>query len=136
MLIRKIEMKDLDEVYKLLNELYENKIGYNVFIEKYKNSLDGNDFYGIVAEENNKIFGTLIARIVNRLVKSQNTLFVDEKNRQMGIGKMLLQNAIDYAKKKSCETLELTSYIPNESAHKFYENNGLIKHSYKFKKKL
>ena len=44
--------------------------------------------------------------------------------------------AVDYAKNNDCEVIELTSYIDNENAHRFYENNNFIKHSYKFKQYL
>jgi Acetyltransferases len=141
MLIRKIEMRDLDEVYKLLNELYENKIQYSIFVKKYKKSLNEDGFYGIVAEEDTKVVGVLIARIIDRLVKSKYTLFaddliVDKKYRQRGIGKLLLENATVHAKKINCETFELTSYITNENSHKLYESNGFKKQHYKFKKNL
>jgi len=47
-----------------------------------------------------------------------------------------LQNAVDYARINNCNVVELTSYIDNEKAHKFYETNNFVKHSYKFKKYL
>ena len=52
--IRMIKLEDLDSVFKLLDELYENKIEYSKFTQKYKDSLKDNSFYGIVAiDENN-----------------------------------------------------------------------------------
>lgn len=139
--IRKITLNDIGAVFELLNELYENRIQYSVFASKYKYCLSDNDFYGIVAEENNRIVGVLISRLINRLVKEKNILFIDDfivdKNyRNGGIGKLLLQDAINYAIKKDCETVELTSYISNENSHRFYENNGFKKQHYKFKKYL
>ena len=138
-MIRKLELNDLEEVFELLNELYENKIEYSIFIEKYKESLKDDKFYGIVAIENNKVVGVLISRIINRLAKKKNILFIDdlivnEKNRNAGIGKLLIQNAMDYAVSTDCESLELTSLISNTNAHRFYENNGFEKRQYKFKK--
>ena len=61
----------------------------------------------------------LISRLINRLVKTKNILFIDdlivnEDCRNCGIGKLLIQNAINYAIAKDCETVELTSYITNE----------------------
>ena len=53
-----------------------------------------------------------------------------------GIGKSLLNNAINYAKEKGCDVIELTSGFSRESAHRFYERNGLSKGSYKFKMNL
>ena len=38
-MIRKIELKDLEAVFELLDELYENKIDYSIFVEIYKSSL-------------------------------------------------------------------------------------------------
>lgn len=140
-MIRKLELKDLEEVFELLDELYENKIEYSIFVEKYKSSLKDNNFYGIVAVEDNKVVGVLISRIINRLAKKKNILFIDdlivnEKYRNTGIGKLLIQNAMDYAVSIDCESLELTSLISNTNAHRFYENNGFEKRQYKFKKHL
>ncbi|MCI9016342.1 MAG: GNAT family N-acetyltransferase [Clostridia bacterium] len=140
-MIRKLELKDIEEVFELLNELYKNKIEHSIFIEKYKESLNDDKFYGIVAIEDNKVVGVLISRIINRLVKKRNILFIDdlivnEKYRNKGIGKLLIQVAINYATSKDCETVELTSYILNVNAHRFYENNGFEKNNYKFKKYL
>ena len=140
-MIRKLELKDLEEVFELLDELYENKIEYSIFVEKYKSSLKDDNFYGIVATEDSKVVGVLIARAINRLAKRKNILFIDdlivnEKYRNTGIGKLLIQNAVDYAVSIDCESLELTSLISNTNAHRFYENNGFEKRQYKFKKHL
>ena len=35
-MIKKLELKDIEEVFELLNELYKNKIEHSIFIEKYK----------------------------------------------------------------------------------------------------
>ena len=139
--IRKTKLEDLDSVFELLNELYENKIEYSKFTQKYKDSLEDSSFYGIVAIENNKVVGVLISRIINRLAKKKNILFIDdlivnEKCRNIGIGKLLIQTATAYAISKDCGALELTRMIQNINAHRFYENNGFEKRQYKFKKSL
>lgn len=139
--IRKTKLEDLDSVFELLDELYENKMEYSKFTQKYKESLEDNSFYGIVAIENNKVVGVLISRVINRLAKKKNILFIDdlivnEKCRNIGIGKLLIQTATAYAISKDCGALELTSMIQNINAHRFYENNGFEKRQYKFKKSL
>lgn len=67
--IRMIKLEDLDSVFELLDELYENKIEYSKFTQKYKDSLKDNSFYGIVAIEENKVVGVLISRVISRLAK-------------------------------------------------------------------
>ncbi len=140
-MIRKLELKDLEEVFKLLDELYEHKIDYSLFTKKFKTSLDDDNFYGVVSVENNKVVGVLISRMINILAKKKNILFIDdlivnEKYRNAGIGKLLIQDATTYAISKDCGALELTSMIENVNAHRFYENNGFEKRQYKFKKHL
>ena len=139
--IRKIKLEDLDSVFELLNELYENKIEHSKFTQKYKESLEDSSFYGIVAIEENKVDGVLTSRVINRLAKKKNILFIDdlivnEQCRNTGIGKLLIQTATTYAISKDCGALELTSMIQNINAHRFYENNGFDKRQYKFKKRL
>ena len=139
--IRKIKLEYLDSVFELLDELYANKIEYSNFAQKYKDSLRDNSFYGIVAIGENKVVGVLISRVINRLAKKDNILFIDDlivnqKFRNTGIGKLLIQTATTYAISRDCGALELTSMLQNVNAHRFYENNGFEKRQYKFKKNL
>lgn len=141
MQIRKIELEDLDNVFYLLNELYGNKLKYDKFKEIYKLKLEDKNSYYIVAVIDNKIVGVLTSEINVQLHRERKQCFVedliiDKEYRNKGIGKALLQNAVDYAKENDCEVIELTSYIENENAHRFYEKNKFIKHSYKFKQYL
>ena len=85
-----------------------------------------------------KIVGVLISELQVQIHRSKKRgyiedLIVDENYRNQGIGKSLLENAINYAKDNDCEVVDLSSYITNDNAHRFYEKNGFIKHSYMFK---
>lgn len=136
--IRKITLNDMNRVFELLNELYENKLKYDKFVEIYKLKLNDENSYHIVAIIDNKIVGVLTSEIQIKLHRERKQSFIDDlivdKNyRNKGIGKALLQDAVDYAKKNNCEVIELTSFIKNENAHRFYERNNFVKHSYKFK---
>lgn len=139
--IRRFELKDLDEIFYVLNQLYTGKLKYEKFNEIYKLKLNDPYSYYIVAIENNKIVGVLTAELQVKLHRENMQCFVedlvvDKEYRNRGIGKSLLQNAIDYAKSNNCDVVELTTYLNNEKAIKFYEANDFIKHSYKFKRYL
>lgn len=139
--IRRFELKDLEEIFDVLNQLYTGKLKYEKFNEIYKLKLNDPYSYYIVAIENNKIVGVLTAELQVKLHRENMQCFVedlvvDKEYRNRGIGKALLQNAIDYAKSKNCNVVELTTYLNNEKAIKFYEANDFIKHSYKFKRYL
>ena len=136
--IRKIILEDLDEVYELMNILYKENLKYDRFKDIYKLKLQDKNSYYIVAVEENNIVGVLTSELQEKLHRERLQLFiedliVEEKRRNNGIGKALIENAVNYAKEKKCEVIELTSYKDNIKAHKFYENNGFINHSVKFK---
>lgn len=136
-----MRLEDIDYVYKLLNELYNGKIKYEIFTKIYIEKLSDKFSYNTVATQNNNVVGLLISNISVKMHRAKKCSFIDdlivnENYRNIGIGKSLLEDAVSYAKKKDCEVIELTSVLLNEKAHSFYENNGFKKHSYKFKQYL
>ena len=60
-------------------------------------------------------------------------LVINPKFQGKKYGTSLLNYAIELAKNEKCNVIELTSNFSREEAHKFYEKNGFIKSSYKFK---
>lgn len=140
-MIQKIQLEDLDSVYSLLNELYDSKIDYDIFSKKYIECLKDANVYGIVIKIDDKVVGVLISRIIDKLVRNNRTLFIDDLiidkgYRRKGYGKKLLSQAIDFAKNNDCRAVELTSHIENIGAHKLYQEAGFEKRHYKFKMKL
>ncbi len=63
-------------------------------------------------------------------------VFVDEKYRGRGIGKMIGKKAISLAKELGCYKIIATSRFPRESVHRFYESLGFKKWGYEFRKEL
>lgn len=136
--IRKVTLNDIDEFFRLLNEFYNNNLSYETFKKIYTRNIDDPKYYYTVAVNEGQIVGILISEFQEKLHRTKpqcfiDDLYVDSKYRNRGIGKKLLQDAIENAKENDCEVVELTSYRDNVDAHRFYENNNFIKHSYKFK---
>lgn len=136
--IRRITLDDLDKVYELMNSLYEGKLKYYKFNSIYKLKLQDKNSYYIVAIDNENIVGVLTSELQEKLHRERLQLFiedliVEETKRNKGIGKAMLENAVEFAKDNNCEVVELTTYKDNVKAHKFYESNGFINHSIKYK---
>lgn len=51
-------------------------------------------------------------------------LVVDERHRDAGIGRLLLEQAEAWARAKGCGTIRLRSNIIRKEAHQFYLNVG------------
>ncbi|MCZ4318056.1 GNAT family N-acetyltransferase [Aequorivita viscosa] len=63
-------------------------------------------------------------------------VIIDDAYRGRGIGKMLIDFVTDCAKKKSCNWVELNSYVYNFPSHKFFYNQGFVAKGYHFVKEL
>jgi GNAT superfamily N-acetyltransferase len=59
-------------------------------------------------------------------------LVVERAWRGEGVGRQLLQFAIDVCRSKCCFELSMSSRLGNEDAHRFYESVGLRKKGYTF----
>lgn len=63
-------------------------------------------------------------------------VIVDDEYRGKGIGKMLMEYVYEYARSKSCNWVELNTYVHNFPSHKFYYNQGFVAKGYHFIKEL
>ena len=51
-------------------------------------------------------------------------VIIDDKYRSSGIGRKFLELIEIWAKERSCNTIELNTYVQNSRSHKFYFNLG------------
>lgn len=63
-------------------------------------------------------------------------VIIDEKYRNQGIGKQMMQFVYEYAKSKNCNWVELNTYVHNFPSHKFYYNEGFVAKGYHFVKTI
>jgi GNAT superfamily N-acetyltransferase len=49
-----------------------------------------------------------------------------------GIGKLMMEFALQYAQEKGCYKMSLSSNLRREKAHLFYESLGFQKHGFSF----
>ena len=141
MQIDKCKQNDINEVYNLVCELEGTKFDYNDFKITFNNKIKNENTYCIVCRNENNILGFLNLNIDYQLhhngkIATIEELIVGNKHRSNGIGGLLLESAIAYAKNSKCKTIELTSNFSRERAHDFYTKNGFEKVSFKFKMEL
>lgn len=126
-----------------LCELIRNELGYtDVTADDVRSSiektLDSDDYFTIVVEDNGDICGYISAvreisleageyyRVIGLAVKSE--------YQGQGLGTALLTLAESNAKIKGARLITLSSQFKRTEAHEFYEKLGYIKTSYAFKK--
>src|SRR5262245_9848190 len=87
----------------------------------------------IVAENNSEIVGTLQLTYTPSMSfqggkrGTVESVRVDEKLRGQGIGRKMMQWAIERGKEKGCVSMQLTTNNDRTDAHRFYESLGFSK---------
>ena len=134
---RQAVIEDLPEIVRMLSDdfLGQKRERYEDPLSKsYKEA-----FREIEADPNNElIVAELDAHIIGTLQLTYTpsisfqggrrctveSVRVDEKYRGQGVGREMMQWAIERAKEKSCISMQLTTNAERTDAHRFYENLG------------
>lgn len=141
-IIRAADIKDFDDIYLLLMQLWPDKeLNKNDLIAVFSSGIKSQNYLYFCAELNSKAIGFCSLTYKNSLWQEGyigyiNEIVVDKSHRGKGIGTALLKAAINAAKEKGCKRIELDSAFQREEAHQFYEESGFEKRAYLFSKKL
>jgi GNAT superfamily N-acetyltransferase len=121
------ELFSLLELYRQLNsDDFINEITAKTVWENIKNQ----DIKYFVAKENGKIIASCYICIIPNLTRGGKSIgFIENmitnvKYRRKGIGKTVMENAIQYAKEQNCYKVLLQSGNKRTDAHPFYEKLG------------
>ena len=91
-----------------------------------------------VARDRQKIVGTFSLIIMENIIHIGGftglveSVVVHDQYRSRGIGKMMMEFAIQKCKESECYKMSLSSKLIRERAHAFYERLGFKKHGYSF----
>lgn len=97
------------------------------------------DYRVFVAELNGEVAGTYELLIMDNLAKRGRKsaivedVAVADKHRGCGIGKAMMQHAMQLAKHARCYKIVLSSNSQRAGAHAFYQAQGFQKHGYSFR---
>ena len=148
-IIRNSKISDSSSVYQLLciiADLHKNGRPdmFPNLISKYTptevgDRLSKNDNGVFVAEVDGEVKGYVFCDVVEEA--SGKTLYIDDlcvdpSSRRLGIGRMLVNKAKEYAKDKDCNCLLLNVWEFNENALHFYEDYGFLTRSRHMELKL
>jgi len=138
MIIRPANDNDLQSVLELYSQDDNQILEINnakIIFDKMKLYPDYKTY---VAEINREIVGTFALAIMDNLAHMGSKsgliedVFVLQSFQRQGIGKQMMEFAIEICKNNLCYKVFLSSNLKREKAHKFYENLGFKKHGYSF----
>lgn len=136
-IIRESKEEDSLSVYTLLRiiaDLHKNgrpdmfpDLVSKYTVDEVKERLSKSDNGVFVAEKEGSVVGYVFCYVIRE--GAVNTLYIDDlcvdpSARKMGIARILMDKAKEYAKEKNCAYLMLNVWEFNENAVRFYENYG------------
>ncbi len=140
-IIRKITESDYENVITIWNEVLEIPVTSETLRETYSAMTEDDRYCTFVAEVDGIVAGLITA--VHTLAighpggyVKMNGLGVLPEYRNLGIGRMLLEEVERFAIKKGAPYIGLASGIRRTDAHRFYEHLGYRKTSYWLRKAL
>jgi len=139
--IRKAEEGDLPQILNLYAQP-DMDDGKALSLEDAKNLFNKLKKYPeykiFVAIYENKIIGTFSLLIMDNLVHEGTpsgiveAVAVDPKYQGVGIGKKMMQFAMQRCREFGCYKLALSANMMRDKAHRFYESLGFDRHGYSF----
>jgi PhnO protein len=128
-MIRRSQITDKDEIYALICALENTVLDRQGFDDTFDAQSSDDGYICFVYEEDKTIEGAINMRIEKQLHHAGKVceimeLVVSETKRNRGIGKQLLQKAIETARNEGCKRIELSSSNWRTDSHRFYMENG------------
>lgn len=137
--IRIIEKKDILIIVPLLQKLGNYSVS-EVLLKERLQEMVQQSYECLGVFDGDKLVGTCglwfqTRHYAGRSVEMDHVI-IEDAYRSHGLGKRLFDFVSDYAKKKSCNWIELNSYVHNFPSHKFFYNQGFVAKGYHFVKEL
>lgn len=145
MVIETAKMENINEIAIIMKEIADIHINArpDIFKEKkvedlieyIKESLSSKKEWILVAKDEDVIKGILICKLKiienHPNLKNSKILWIDDLGvksiyQKQGIGKLLVNKAIELAKLNNCTRVDLNCWKLNENAIKFYKRIGML----------
>ena len=131
-MIREIEEKDLDGLFRLYTQLHNNQIPEKnpEITALWKNILNDKNHHIIVGEENGEIISSCVCVIIPNLTHNQRpyalieNVITDRNHRKKGLASQCLDFACKIAKNENCYKIMLLTGSKEESTLNFYRCAG------------
>lgn len=137
--IRIIEAKEIFSILPLIQKLGNYSVSEAVLKERLLEMTQQN-YECLGVYDSDALIGTCGLWFQTRHYAGRSLemdhVIIDDAYRGHGIGKIMVDFVTEHAKKKSCNWVELNSYVHNFLSHKFFYNQGFVAKGYHFVKEL
>lgn len=133
----KAEKEDVKGVYELICDMEQSALPYEEFERIFLAQLEDGNYCCLVCRREGEPVAVLNLRFEEQLhhagkIAEIMELAVDGRYRNRGLGRELLERAIELAKELGCMQIELACNRLRRDAHRFYLRAGMQRYHYKF----
>jgi GNAT superfamily N-acetyltransferase len=137
--IRFIPKENMNEILPLVQMLNNYKIPFETLKKRLQDMLmDGYQCLGAYDKE--ELIGICGVWVLNKLYIGRHlepdNVFVLPEYRSSGVGKLMLDQVLNYGLEIGCNTTEINCYINNEKGIQFWNNQGYKAIGYHMQKVL
>ena len=130
--IRKATHQDIPRILELYEELTEEKqkISSETILRVFAEIVAMPNQQFLVAEKDDFVSGTLFLQIIPNLSHNARpwaileNMVVDSRYRRQGIGRLLIEYALNFCREANCCRVQLLSNKKRKEAHQFYRSLG------------
>ena len=140
LIIRKATLDDVKNILNIYAEALDN--GKVITVEKaqeiFLKQQQYPNYQVFIALYEQQTVGTFALLIMENMAHNGTPSAVVEDvgvlptMQSKGVGKLMMEFALKYAKEKGCYKMSLSSNLRREKAHQFYESLGFKKHGFSF----
>jgi ribosomal protein S18 acetylase RimI-like enzyme len=140
--IRQVRTDEVEKLQFLDDEVFIHDVEFDPDLDMtwakgekgrtyFSNLVNDSDSYCLIAEDNDKAIGYLVASSKetsyrkSKCAELQN-MGVSFDYRSKGIGSMLVQKCLEWAKSKDYQKVYVSAYFGNTEAIRFYKKNGFL----------
>ncbi len=137
--IRKAQIEDVNEIISLNQQLFDYDSKFDNTLDKtwpqknkdyFEKSITDDNFLAFVAVADDKIMGYLIGSITKaedyrniKDIAELENMFILSNHRKKGIGTLLVNKFVDWAKEKGMKRIKVFASADNQLAINFYKKN-------------
>lgn len=126
--IRLIPYDQMETIIPLAFELNKGKIKETTLKARLKNMLAMGGYECIGAYHSGELVGICGLWVLNKLYVGKHiepdNVFVKAEYRSSGVGQMMIDYLLQYAKEIGCDGTEVNCYVANVKGQKFWERQG------------
>lgn len=137
--IKDIHESQVASVFPLMKEL-RTHLSVEDFVLLYKEAKLRDDYRLVGLTRGEICYGLMGCRVLYDLAHGKHLyiddLVVTKDMRGAGLGRMLLQHAVQLAKDEGCQGLRLCTGLENQDGRRFYEREGWTARAVAYKMKI